>query len=60
MLAAIQKDPTPPRTLADRLLGSYPRPKSANEAKPQAVGEDLDSLGFKKDAPKSGLGPDNR
>jgi outer membrane protein assembly factor BamD len=60
MLAAIQKDPTPPKTLADRLLGSYPRPKSANDTKPQAVGDDLDALGFKKEVPKAAIGPDNR
>lgn len=60
MLAAIQKDPTPPKSFADRLLGTYQRPKPATEVKPQAVGEDLDSLGFKKEAPKAAVGPDSR
>lgn len=60
LLARIQKDPTPPKTLADRLLGTYPRPRIAAEAKPQAVGEDLDSLGFRKEAPKSATDTERR
>jgi len=60
LLAAIQKDPTPPKTLADRLLGVVPRPRPPAEAKPQAVGEDLDALGFKKETPKAGVGPNDR
>ncbi len=60
LLARIQKDPTPPKTIADRLLGTYPRPRTAAEAKPQAVGEDLDSLGFKKEAPKSATDSERR
>lgn len=60
LLADIAKDPTPPKTLADRLLGTYPRPRMGTDVKPQAGGEDLDGLGFKKEAPKAGVGPDNR
>jgi len=48
----IQKNPTPPTTLADSLLGRYPRPRADDGGKPTAVGEDLDALGFRKDAPK--------
>ena len=60
LLARIQKDPNPPKSFADRLLGTYPRPRTAGEAKPQAVGDDLDSLGFKKEAPKPATGGDRR
>ena len=60
LLARIQKDPNPPKTFADRLLGTYPRPRTTAEAKPQAVGDDLDSLGFKKEAPKPATGGDRR
>jgi outer membrane protein assembly factor BamD len=60
LLARIQKDPNPPKTLADRLLGSYPRPRTVGETKPQAIGEDLDALGFKKEAPKSATETERR
>jgi tetratricopeptide (TPR) repeat protein len=60
LLERIQKDPTPPKTFADRLLGTYPRPRTAAESKPQAVGGDLDSLGFKKEEPKPATGGDRR
>ncbi|MBM3867647.1 MAG: outer membrane protein assembly factor BamD [Verrucomicrobia bacterium] len=60
LLAAIEKDPNPPKTLADRLLGAMPRPRGVTEAKPQVVGEDLDALGFKKEGAKAPVGPDNR
>jgi outer membrane protein assembly factor BamD len=60
LLADIAKDPNPPKSLADRLLGTYPRPRMGTDVRPQAVGEDLDGLGFKKEAPKAGVGPDNR
>lgn len=60
LLAAIEKDPTPPKTIADRLLGTMPRPRAVTEAKPQVVGEDLDALGFKKEGAKAPVGPDNR
>ena len=54
LLAEILRNPTPPKSLADRLLGTYPRPKMANEAtQPTPLGEDLDGLGFKKEAPRS-------
>jgi tetratricopeptide (TPR) repeat protein len=52
LLDLIQKDPNPPATLADRLLGRYPRPRIDNGGKPTVVGEDLDALGFRKDVPK--------
>jgi hypothetical protein len=54
------KDPVPPKTLADRLLGVVPRPRTAAEARPQAVGEDIDALGFKKEPAKAAVGPENR
>jgi hypothetical protein len=54
------KDPVPPKTLADRLLGVVPRPRTAAETKPQAVGEDLDTLGFKKEPSKGAVGPESR
>ena len=60
LIDRIQKDPTPPKTIADRLLGTYPRPRTATEARPQAVGEDLDSLGFKKEAPKPATDAERR
>jgi outer membrane protein assembly factor BamD len=60
LLASIEKDPTPPKTLADRLLGTMPRPRAVTEAKPQVVGEDLDSLGFKNESSKAPVGPANR
>jgi len=60
LLAAIEKDPTPPKSIADRLLGTVPRPRSATEVKPQVVGEDLDALGFKKEASKAPVGPNER
>ena len=52
LLASIQQDPNPPTTLADRLLGKYPRPRIDTGAKPTTVGEDLDTLGFKREGPK--------
>lgn len=60
LLAAIEKDPNPPKTIADRLLGVVPRPRAVTETKPQVIGEDLDALGFKKDGAKAPVGPDNR
>jgi outer membrane protein assembly factor BamD (BamD/ComL family) len=60
LLAAMIKDPVPPKTLADRLLGVVPRPRTAAETKPQAVGEDLDTLGFKKEPSKGAVGPESR
>ena len=60
LLARIQKDPNPPKSFADRLLGTVPRPRTAAEAKPQAVGGDLDVLGFKKEEPKPATGGDRR
>ena len=60
LLARILKDPNPPKTIADRLLGTFPRPRVVGETKPQAVGEDLDALGFKKEAPKSATDKERR
>ena len=60
LLARIQKDPNPPKSFADRLLGTVPRPRPPAEAKPQAVGGDLDTLGFKKEEPKPATGGDRR
>ena len=60
LLAAMIKDPVPPKTFADRLLGVVPRPRSAAETKPQVVGEDLDALGFKKEPSKGAVGPESR
>ncbi len=52
LLADIQANPNPPQSVADRLLGSYPRPRGATTDKPTAVGDELDTLGFGKDIPK--------
>jgi outer membrane protein assembly factor BamD len=60
MLAEIQKNPDPPKTIADRLLGTYPRPRMAADIKPGVVGDELDSLGFKKEAPKSATDNERR
>ena len=57
LLERIQKDPNPPKSLADRLLGTFPRPRAISEAKPQPVGEDLTG-GFQKSAPKPATGAD--
>lgn len=57
LLAEIQANPTPPKSFADRLLGVYPRPRTAADTKPTAVGEELDGLGFGKEAPKSATEP---
>jgi hypothetical protein len=49
LLKEIEKNPNPPTTLADKLLGNYPRPTSSTENKPIAVGDELDALGFRKE-----------
>ncbi|MCX6920234.1 MAG: outer membrane protein assembly factor BamD [Verrucomicrobia bacterium] len=60
LLAEIQKNPTPPKTIADRLLGTYPRPRMANEATPTTISSDLDSLGFKKETPRTATETERR
>jgi len=50
LLAEIAANPNPPTTIADQLLGAYPRPSNADEAKPVVLKDDLDSLGFRKDS----------
>jgi outer membrane protein assembly factor BamD len=50
LLKEIEKNPNPPTTIADRLLGSYPRPVSSSENKPVTVGDELDALGFRKES----------
>jgi tetratricopeptide (TPR) repeat protein len=60
LLAEIAANPFPPKSVADTLLGRYPRPRGAAEAKPTAVGDDLDSLGFRKEAPKSATETERR
>jgi hypothetical protein len=50
LLAEIEKNPNPPTTIADQLLGVYPRPTSSVENKPVAVGDELDELGFRKES----------
>lgn len=52
LLAEIQANSNPPKSVADRLLGNYPRPALVAADKPTAVGDDLDTLGFRKDATK--------
>jgi hypothetical protein len=52
LLAEIQASPTPPKTVADRLLGVYPRPRANTDAKPTVVGDELDALGFRKEGTK--------
>ena len=49
LLSEIDKNPTPPTTIADKLLGPYPRPTSSAENKPVVVGDELDTLGFRKE-----------
>jgi tetratricopeptide (TPR) repeat protein len=60
LLTLIQKDPNPPVTLADRLLGRFPRPRPVDAAKPTAIGDDLDALGFKKETPRSATETERR
>jgi outer membrane protein assembly factor BamD (BamD/ComL family) len=60
LLAMIQKNPNPPITLADRVLGKRPRPRLDNGTAPTAVGGDLDTLGFKKEAVKSATETERR
>ncbi len=60
LLAEIAANPNPPTTIADTLLGRYPRPRTVADAKPTAVGDDLDTLGFRKEAPKSATETERR
>ena len=60
LLMQIQKNPDPPRTIADKLLGVYPRPRPGAETKPAIVGDDLDSLGFKKEPKKNAADTERR
>jgi hypothetical protein len=60
LLAEIQANPTPPKSVVDRLLGVYPRPRTTAEPKPTVVGEELDVLGFGKGAPKSATEAERR
>lgn len=60
LLTLIQKNPDPPRTLADRLLGVVPRPRTGNDLKPTIVGDDLDALGFKKEPKKAATETERR
>ncbi len=49
LIAEIDKLGEPPRSLADSVLGPYPRPRKATEARPAPVDGGLDSLGFRKE-----------
>ena len=49
LLKEIEKNSNPPATIADKLLGSYPRPRSNAENRPVTVGDELDALGFRKE-----------
>jgi hypothetical protein len=49
LLQEIEKNPNPPTTIADKLLGNYPRPTSSTDNKPITVGDELDALGFRKE-----------
>lgn len=60
LLGEILKNPDPPKTMADRLLGVHPRPRLTTDTKPAVVGDDLDALGFKKAAPKSATETERR
>ena len=51
LLIDIQSFPNPPVSLADRILGPYPRPSSNTELKPKVVGDEMDELGFRKESP---------
>lgn len=58
LLIDISNFPNPPPTLADRILGPYPRPSSNTEVKPKVVGDEMDELGFRKESP-AGTGTKN-
>jgi outer membrane protein assembly factor BamD len=60
LLTEIQVSQNPPKTIADRLLGTYPRPRATADAKPTVVGDELDALGFRKEAPKSATETERR
>ena len=49
LLKEIDKNPNPPTSLADKLLGAYPRPMSNADNRPVTVGDELDALGFRKE-----------
>ena len=49
LIAEIEKLGEPPRSLADAVLGPYPRPRKTGEVRPAPVGEGLDSLGFRSE-----------
>ena len=49
LLKEIEKNPNPPETIADKLLGNYPRPSSSTDNKPVTVGDELDALGFRRE-----------
>ncbi|MEY3957726.1 MAG: hypothetical protein RJA37_329 [Verrucomicrobiota bacterium] len=49
LIAEIEKLGEPPRSLADNVLGPYPRPRKANDAKPAPVGEGVDPAGFRSE-----------
>lgn len=50
LLTEIANNLTPPKTIADQLLGPYPRPLANTENKPTTVGDELDALGFRKES----------
>lgn len=58
LLIDISNFPNPPTSLADRILGPYPRPSSNTEVKPKVVGDEMDELGFRKESP-AGTGTKN-
>jgi outer membrane protein assembly factor BamD (BamD/ComL family) len=60
LLDEIQKNPNPPKTFADTLLGVYPRPKLVGDNKPVPINDDLDSLGFKKEPIKPATDAERR
>ena len=60
LLDEMQKNPDPPKSFADKLLGVYPRPKLVGDNKPVPINDDLDSLGFKKEPVKPATDADRR
>lgn len=49
LIAEIDRLGEPPRALADTVLGPYPRPRKIGETKPAAVGDGLETLGFRSE-----------
>lgn len=60
LLAEISANPNPPTTIADKLLGAYPRPLNIDEVKPVVISDEIDNLGFRKEPPHPATEPERR